>query len=510
MEKTRNNLDNSFFNIDTQIDNLKNVSAQILSSRQFSDMYFEANSPLQAFLFNRTEMQIYSVTNEYIFDIYIYGRKSGRVYSPMHLMSMESFIRFGPGYPDGSVLAENLASPPGDHWVSEAQMNIFRTTEDLLAYITESPGSITHSNTVVCLLLKGTVFKDPLNIALPWKNAAAAVYTDTGKRIFSLNPELNAILEEADGAGGGKYFAYTRSSARSGLTYRTLIPYSELTAPVNKYTASFIFVIIGILISGGLLIFVFMKTNYTPFKKAIAILEGFNTEAASRRGAAPPDYQSLRVELKSLEEAVRAGNWSKTDFILSQLINTIRDENTSYFFAVCLCYDIINTLIGEVYQLKNAKAREIITKHQDLFLENLDHPIERLIDIVRSLYGETMKALGQNARVPVIADRGSILEYIEKEIHSPDFSIKSIADYFNLSVSTLSHRFKTSAGENISVYISALKLNYAKELLCTTGKTVAEIAAELGYFQTSSFIKKFKSSCGITPGEYRAQHSRKG
>jgi AraC-like DNA-binding protein len=46
-------------------------------------------------------------------------------------------------------------------------------------------------------------------------------------------------------------------------------------------------------------------------------------------------------------------------------------------------------------------------------------------------------------------------------------------------------------------------MNYAKELLSTSNFTVNEIAIKLGYFQTSSFIKKFRSIEGTTPGEYR-------
>jgi AraC-like DNA-binding protein len=46
-------------------------------------------------------------------------------------------------------------------------------------------------------------------------------------------------------------------------------------------------------------------------------------------------------------------------------------------------------------------------------------------------------------------------------------------------------------------------MNYAKELLSTTSLSVSEIAAKLGYFQTSSFIRKFKQSENMTPGEYR-------
>jgi AraC-like DNA-binding protein len=72
-----------------------------------------------------------------------------------------------------------------------------------------------------------------------------------------------------------------------------------------------------------------------------------------------------------------------------------------------------------------------------------------------------------------------------------------------LSFSNLSHQFKNYTGKNISSFISALKLNYAKKLLSSTGLSINEIAVRLGYSQASGFIRKFRQAEGISPGEYR-------
>jgi AraC-like DNA-binding protein len=216
-----------------------------------------------------------------------------------------------------------------------------------------------------------------------------------------------------------------------------------------------------------------------------------------------PDYPYLRVELNTLEDAIGTKNSSKVNFIISELLDTVKNEHASYFFSVCLCYDIINIFIREIYKTRNTIAVDIIKKYQRMFLENFDHPVENLINIVASMSQETMQTLDRNGGTPV--NRNNILEYVEDHYQERDFCAQSVADHFGLSLSNLSHQYKSYTGENIAAHISALKMHYAKELLTLTGMPVNEIAGQLGYFQTSSFIKKFKTTEGTTPGEYRVK-----
>jgi AraC-like DNA-binding protein len=104
------------------------------------------------------------------------------------------------------------------------------------------------------------------------------------------------------------------------------------------------------------------------------------------------------------------------------------------------------------------------------------------------------------------ANRNTILKYIEDHYQESEFCVQSVADHFGMSISNLSHQFKSYTGENIASRISVLRMHYAKELLTFTNRPVGEIAGQLGYFQPSSFIKKFKTTEGVTPGEYRISH----
>jgi AraC-like DNA-binding protein len=221
-----------------------------------------------------------------------------------------------------------------------------------------------------------------------------------------------------------------------------------------------------------------------------------------------PNYLYLKAELNTLKEAIANRNSIKVEFIISELIDTIKNVNTSYFFAVCLYYDVINIFIKEIYEMKSSAA-EILKKQQMLFLENFDYPIENLIAILLSLSREVMIVIGDDNSSGTVTTHENILKYIETNYREKDFCVQMVADHFKLSFSNLSHQFKSYTGRNISTFISSLKLAYAKEMLSTTNLPVSKIAENLGYFQTSSFIRKFRQAGGITPKEYRNSQIRK-
>lgn len=215
-----------------------------------------------------------------------------------------------------------------------------------------------------------------------------------------------------------------------------------------------------------------------------------------------PNYLYLKAELSTLEDSIMNKNPVKIEFIVSQLIDTVRNTDTSYFFAICICYDIINTIFKGIHDIKGSTA-ELAKKYQTVFRETFDHTVDDLVNIIVSLSQEVISSIDISLNSNSIVNYGAIVKFIEENYKQSNFSVQCIADHFNLSVSNLGHQFKAYTGTNISSYISILKMNYAKELLSTTSLSVSEIAAKLGYFQTSSFIRKFKQSENMTPGEYR-------
>ena len=65
--------------------------------------------------------------------------------------------------------------------------------------------------------------------------------------------------------------------------------------------------------------------------------------------------------------------------------------------------------------------------------------------------------------------------------------------------------FAQQTGMTISQYVTNIKVEEAKRIMDITPKTIAEIAAYLGYSSQSHFQRVFKKHTGMTPGEYRSK-----
>jgi AraC-like DNA-binding protein len=83
---------------------------------------------------------------------------------------------------------------------------------------------------------------------------------------------------------------------------------------------------------------------------------------------------------------------------------------------------------------------------------------------------------------------------------SPDF--EQLAARLNLSPSTLRRRL-LDEGQSYQSIKDQLRRDLAIHLLCHTRKSVADVAAELGFAEVSAFHRAFKKWTGTRPGSYR-------
>ena len=111
-----------------------------------------------------------------------------------------------------------------------------------------------------------------------------------------------------------------------------------------------------------------------------------------------------------------------------------------------------------------------------------------------------------------------------KEENKSLASIKKILDYINLNYSqsltaaeltALSNYseyyfmklFKQYTGKTLIAYINDLRIEKSKPLLLHSDSSVTEIALEVGFNNTSYFIKKFQQATGMSPHKFRSNLS---
>ncbi len=91
------------------------------------------------------------------------------------------------------------------------------------------------------------------------------------------------------------------------------------------------------------------------------------------------------------------------------------------------------------------------------------------------------------------------LKYIDLHF-GEELSLKSIADYLNISVSSLSHRFKSDLNISVYRYITEKRLSVTRQYV-EKGKSLSEAAFLSGFKDYSSFFRFYKNHFGNPPSQ---------
>ena len=80
--------------------------------------------------------------------------------------------------------------------------------------------------------------------------------------------------------------------------------------------------------------------------------------------------------------------------------------------------------------------------------------------------------------------------------------VKDITEYFGYNADYLSRLFKAHCGKSLKEYINDTKINYIKQLLLTSDRSLADIACQAGFNDYKYFLKFFKYHEGVTPTQF--------
>lgn len=162
--------------------------------------------------------------------------------------------------------------------------------------------------------------------------------------------------------------------------------------------------------------------------------------------------------------------------------------------------DLLNSLVHYIVD-RSVKSRNQAETYQWLLRLNSDSPdgvaIQGLNEPAPAEIAEPDQSVVSKSSVVYPA-----VVYIDN--HPKEMvTMQAMADLCHLSPSYFSRVFSRDVGENFINYTNRQKVKLAKKLLRETNQSVSQIAGELGYQDTSHFIKIFKRFEGTTPMIYR-------
>jgi len=94
-------------------------------------------------------------------------------------------------------------------------------------------------------------------------------------------------------------------------------------------------------------------------------------------------------------------------------------------------------------------------------------------------------------------------EYIESHYADENISLQQVCRYVHMSLSHFSLLFKQQLGMTFVEYLTQIRIEKSKQLLCHTHLKTYEIAGAVGIRDPHYFSILFKKHTGLTPREYR-------
>lgn len=92
--------------------------------------------------------------------------------------------------------------------------------------------------------------------------------------------------------------------------------------------------------------------------------------------------------------------------------------------------------------------------------------------------------------------------YIQKHYREA-LRLEDVSNAIGFNATYFSTLFKKETGMNFSDYLTELRINKAKELLCQEDIMIIDAAEMVGYKDLKYFSRLFKKTTGISPSDYK-------
>lgn len=157
-------------------------------------------------------------------------------------------------------------------------------------------------------------------------------------------------------------------------------------------------------------------------------------------------------------------------------------------------YKLITKTVGEI-ESEFFGGKRNSSKLMELLSEEL------FIKLDRNIGNEDEGRVEKQTREQFRYLRGEVFSSLDA-----DWTVPSMAARLNLSESRFYALYKSVFGISPNADIINARIHSAKNMLQLSNYKIEKIAAELGYKNTTHFIRQFKSATGTAPAKYRALH----
>ena len=204
---------------------------------------------------------------------------------------------------------------------------------------------------------------------------------------------------------------------------------------------------------------------------------------------------------KDLSQAVALNDSGRLEEILDQVACLLREHNPSRQQAVNACANLYFFLSSFFEDGEEPDFPYEVNIMEKLGRQGTLGQIIQWINWFKEAVSRILERR-RDTRVDKIAEM--VREYV-MEHYKERITLGQAAEALNISQGYLSTAFKKQSGESFTNYVSAIKIEKAKELIASHQYMMYEVSDLLGFDTPFYFSKVFKKVTGMSPKEYEAQ-----
>lgn len=225
----------------------------------------------------------------------------------------------------------------------------------------------------------------------------------------------------------------------------------------------------------------------------------------------PPPQPEQRAEIqqrvcRGLEAALEVHSVQAVEEVLNSLGSLVAAAPLAGEDILALCNELCMAYLL-LAQNRNIRlpGKDIV---YDEFCARLDlcGSLPQALDCLRHTILTTFKAALQSQSEAEAKPIRMSKQYIAGHYASP-ISLEEVAAQAGFNPSYFSTLFKKETGQTFIEYLTALRMEKAKEKLRDTTQPISKICEAVGYADLKHFTAVFKKHTGIKPGEFRKLYS---
>ncbi len=201
---------------------------------------------------------------------------------------------------------------------------------------------------------------------------------------------------------------------------------------------------------------------------------------------------------ENLRTLIKVGNQEKAIAILSEMFATLDGQHS--YFAIQQFVFRLNASIMEIREALSFSDLQIPVQVNLQNFDSISEVWEYFHTTICMIIGQTKR--GSDSRMEDYFRQ--IVSYIKQNYNSP-LSVEQVCSYVKLSPTYVNQILKKYTGGSFVQYLNDYRIGLSCTMLSDPSRKVVDISEQLGFGSAKYFIKLFKDSKGITPGEYRKQ-----